>query len=241
LLSVPRIAIVGDHAPAIRAHHGIPKALESATQHAGPVTWEWVHTTTLTGDATERLAGFHGVWCVPGSPYANTNGALAAIRLARTTRRAFLGTCGGFQHAMLEYARSVWDVKNAAHAELDPSAADPVIAPLSCGLVEVKGEVEFVPGSRLAAIYGKDAVWEGYHCNYGLSPTYVAKLASGPLRVSARDRAGDVRAVELDGHRFFFGTLYQPERSGLENRRHPLIEAFVAAVRASDAIPAGAS
>jgi CTP synthase (UTP-ammonia lyase) len=47
--------------------------------------------------------------------------------------------------------------------------------------------------------------------------------------VSARDAAGDVRAAELDGHPFFFGTLYQPERSGLDGRRHPLIAAFVAA------------
>jgi CTP synthase (UTP-ammonia lyase) len=56
-------------------------------------------------------------------------------------------------------------------------------------------------------------------------------LESGPLRVAARDLAGEVRAVELDGHPFFIATLFQPERSGLEGRRHPLIEAFVGAVR----------
>jgi CTP synthase (UTP-ammonia lyase) len=65
-----------------------------------------------------------------------------------------------------------------------------------------------------------------------LGAAYAAKLASGPLRVAARDRGGEVRAVELQGHPFFFATLYQPERSGLENRRHPLIEAFVAAAGA---------
>ena len=179
-----------------------------------------------------RLEGFDGIWCVPGSPYANTNGVLAAIRVARERAVPFLGTCGGFQHALLEYAGAVWGVPAPAHAELDPSAADPVIAPLTCGLVEQSGTIRFEPGSRLLAIYGSDEAVEGYHCNYGLNPACAGRFATGPLRVAARDLAGDVRAVELDGHPFFVATLYQPERSGLDGRRHPLIAAFVDAVRA---------
>jgi len=60
---------------------------------------------------------------------------------------------------------------------------------------------------------------------------YADRLSDGPLRVNARDDAGDVRAVELDGHPFFFATLYQPERSAFEGSTHPLIAAFVAAAR----------
>ena len=45
------------------------------------------------------------MWTVPASPYENTAGALDAIRFARETRRPFLGTCGGFQHALIEFAR----------------------------------------------------------------------------------------------------------------------------------------
>ena len=54
----------------------------------------------------------------------------------------------------------------------------------------------------------------------------------GPLRATARDADGDVRAVELDAHPFFVATLYQPERSGLAGRPHPLIRAFADAARA---------
>ena len=226
-----RIAVVGDHDPAITAHRAIPLALALSSESAGGVSFEWVHTSELAENAPERLAGFRGIWCVPGSPYASTRGALGAIRFARETERAFLGTCGGFQHAMLEYAESVWGVASPAHAELDPNADDPVVARLACGLVEVTGEVVFERGSRLAAIYGVEAASEGYHCSYGLSPRYAARLSTGPLKVAARDRAGEVRAVELDGHPFFFATLYQPERSGLTGRAHPLVSAFVAAVR----------
>ncbi len=95
--------------------------------------------------------------------------------------------------------------------------------------MEVSGEVLIVPGSRLARVYGADRAEETYHCRYGLSPRYARLLEEGPLRIVARDRAGEVRAVELDGHPFFVATLFQPERSALAGKTHPLIEAFVEA------------
>ncbi len=227
-----RVALVGDHDPSVVAHQGIPLALGLAAEAAGqPLDWAWLHTSTLTGDVSARLEGFDGVWCVPASPYANTAGALAAIRFARERGVPFLGTCGGFQHALLDYAEAAWGVRAPAHAELDPDAADPVIAPLTCRLVEQTGDIRVEPGSRLHAIYGRAETVEGYHCSYGLNPAHVARLGAGRLRVAARDLAGDVRAVELDGHPFFVATLYQPERSGLAGQRHPLIAAFADAAR----------
>ena len=101
--------------------------------------------------------------------------------------------------------------------------------PLACGLVEVTGRISLVAGSRLAAIYGASHAVEGYHCRYGLGPAYAKRLAAGPLRASAYDAAGEVRAVELDSHPFFMGTLFQPERSALASQTHPLITAFVEA------------
>lgn len=234
-MSTPRIALIGDHNPEITAHQGIPFALAIAAEAVGACDWEWLHTVTLLDDPSERLAGFQGIWCVPGSPYASTRGALAAIRWARQTGHPFLGTCGGFQHALLEYAEAVWGMAGAAHAEMDPDAIDPVITPLTCDLVEQAGQVWFEPGSRLAAIYGIDTVTEGYHCRYGLNPTYADRLAAGPLMASGHDAAGNVRAIELVGHPFFIATLFQPERSGLANSRHPLITAFVTAVCGAEA------
>jgi CTP synthase (UTP-ammonia lyase) len=225
-----RIALVGDRSDGHAAHRAIPLALGLAAGDA-PVSWTWLHTTTLTGDVAATIAAFDGVWCVPASPYANTAGALAAIRAAREGGVPFLGTCGGFQHALLDYAQAAWGIASPAHAELDPDAPEPVIAPLTCGLVEADGTIRFVAGSRLAAIYGVGEIVETYHCRYGLSPAVAPRLEAGPLRVAARDLEGDVRAVDLDGHPFFVATLFQPERSGLAGTRHPLIAAFVDAVR----------
>lgn len=228
-----RIALVGDHDDAVTAHRAIPGALELASLSLGtPVTWAWVGTDTLSGGVSEQVTSADGVWVIPNSPYRSESGALAAIRYARESGRPFFGTCAGFQHAVLEYARHVSGIPNAVHAELDPDGGAPVIALLSCGLVEQSGEVLIRPGSRLERAYGTGRVTETYHCNYGLNSRYQHLLEGGVLRIAAHDEAGEVRAVELDGHRFFVATLFQPERAALAGRAHPLVNAFVAAALA---------
>jgi CTP synthase (UTP-ammonia lyase) len=225
-----RIGLIGDHDPGVTAHRAIPLALELAgTQHGVPVAFEWIGTETLAGGVTTALAGCDGFWCVPASPYRSEAGALRGIRFARESRRPFLGTCGGFQHAVLEYARNVLGLGGAAHAETAPGAPEPVITPLSCALVEASGAVVLAPRSRLAGIYGAAQVEETYHCRYGLNPEFERRLVAGPLRVVARDSAGEVRAMELIDHPFFVLTLYQPERAALSGKAHPLVNAFVAA------------
>ncbi len=226
---VIRIALIGDYNEAVIAHRAIPLALTAAAQSIGvEVHADWLHTSTI-GDAKQLLATCDGIWCVPGSPYVNANGALAAIRYARQSGRPFLGTCGGFQHALLEYAHDVWDMDAPAHAETDPNASDPVIAPLTCSLLNIADALHFVPGSRLVQIYGTTSATEEYQCSYGLSPRYEARLKEGPLRVAARDSEGSVRGVELVGHPFFIATLFQPERAALQGRIPPIASAFVMA------------
>jgi len=158
---------------------------------------------------------------------------LAAIRFARTSRRPFLGTCGGFQHALIEYAEAVWGIA-AAHAEASPNSEEPVVAPLMCALVDVQGALHFEPDSRLAKIYGNSVATEEYHCSFGLNPLYLTRFESGPLKIAARDDEAGVRAIELDGHPFFIGTLFQPERRALHGHLPPLVNAFVTAILAAD-------
>jgi CTP synthase (UTP-ammonia lyase) len=224
-----RIALVGDYDPDVIAHQAIPPALALAAADAGlSVEPCWIHTERLTSLAP--LAGADGIWCVPASPYANTAGALAAIRWARETGVPFLGTCAGFQHVLLEAAESLWGLDAPAHAELDPGAVDPVIAPLSCSLVEVMGQLRFTPGSRLATAYGRTEATEGYHCRFGLNPRYEAYLTAGPLRATAWDPDGAVRGIELEGHPFFVATLFQPERAALSGTTPPLALSLLHAV-----------
>jgi CTP synthase (UTP-ammonia lyase) len=225
------IGLIGDHNAAVVAHQAIPRALELAGERAAAaVRYEWIPTEGIEDEA--RVSGFDGLWCVPASPYRSMEGALRAIRFAREQRRPFLGTCGGFQHAIIEFARNVLGWADAEHAETAPSATRPVITPLACALVEKTDIVRFYEGSLLALAYGGLEASEGYHCSYGLNPEFLSAIVSGPLRVSARDRAGDVRAVELQGHPFFVATLFQPERAALTGVVPPVVVAFVRAIAA---------
>lgn len=231
---MPHIALIGDYDPSVTAHQAIPRALElAATLLEARVDWDWIRTDSLDEDPFTTLAPYSGFWVVPASPYASFEGALAAIQFAREGGRPLLGTCGGFQHAVIEHARHALGVAGATHAELEPGSAEAVIVPLACSLVEESAPVWPVPGSLLAAFCGTGPLTEQYHCRYGLAPDHVARLAPGSLRVSAHDAAGEVRAVELADHPFFHATLFQPERSALADRTHPLIAAFVGAVTAT--------
>ena len=101
-----RVGLIGDRDDSVVAHRAIPQALALAADVTSiPVEWEWVGTDTI-GDGN-TLHAFDALWCVPASPYRDMDGALTAIRYAREAGVPFLGTCGGFQHAVVEYARQI--------------------------------------------------------------------------------------------------------------------------------------
>lgn len=225
---VLRVGLIGDYDAGITAHQAIPEALRLAAQECDvTLEFEWVATDEITG--AQRISQFAGLWCVPGSPYRSVDGALRAIRFARESGRPFLGTCGGFQHAVIEYARNVLGWADAEHAETAPDAARPVIALLECTLVEATEVIRLVAGSRIRKSYGRDEITEGYRCRYGLNPALLQELTAGSLSIAARSPSGEVRALELAGHPFFVATLFQPERAALEGVLPPLARAWLAA------------
>jgi CTP synthase (UTP-ammonia lyase) len=222
------IGLIGDYSESVPAHQAIPIALRLAAKACHiAVEFEWVPTERITSGA--HFSRFDGLWCVPASPYRSMDGALLAIRHAREGGIPFLGTCGGFQHAIVEYARNILGWADAAHDETAPDSSRAVISPLECALVEATGSVRLFPGSRIALAYGFAEITEGYRCRYGLNPEFRTELLAGPLRAVAADEMGEVRAVELDDHPFFVATLFQPERAALKGEAAPLVGAFVRA------------
>lgn len=226
-----RIGLIGDFNPQVKAHVAIPQALELAAQEIKQeVEVSWLATTLLEHSPEILRSGYDALWCVPASPYASLEGALTAIRFAREQGIPFLGTCGGSQHALIEYARNVLGLTEADHAESNPSASLPLIAPLLCALVEASDTILLKPGSRTATIYGVEAIVEQYHCSFGLNSQYLSLFEQSGLRITGVDNNGEARAFELDEHPFFIGTLFQPERSAFAGVVHPLIKAFLQAV-----------
>ncbi|WP_406482254.1 glutamine amidotransferase-related protein [Streptomyces platensis] len=223
-----RIALVGDRSHAVRSHARIPSLLEALRVRDGlDLDAYWIPTE----DADQGMDGFDAVWVLPGSPYRSERGALAAIRAAREGGIPFLGTCGGFQHALLEFARNVCDVTRAGHAENAPETADEdaVIVPLACSLVGHEGIVNVTPNSRAAQLLGADRTQARYHCNYGPNPGYVDVLRAHGMAFTGTDESGELRIAELPAHPFFLATLFQPELDGDGTRAHPLIAGLASA------------
>ena len=89
-----RIGIMGDFNPEFPAHTTIDPSLQHAGRTLGvQVESHWLPTPSLLGAAGERLlAGFHGLWAAPASPYQSMEGMLGGIEFARRRDWPFVGT-----------------------------------------------------------------------------------------------------------------------------------------------------
>ncbi|MDA8062494.1 MAG: CTP synthase, partial [Actinomycetota bacterium] len=209
-----KIGVVGDYRPTNETHLATTAALEHAGDAAGlTVEVSWVPTAEIASDPETTLRGLQGVLIAPGSPYESMDGALAAIRVARTRGVPLLGTCGGFQHVVVELARHVLGIADADHGEYDPYASTLFITPLSCSLAGQAMDVQLHPDTLAARTYGSTTATERYYCNFGLNPEHLPALQAGGLVVSGVDHQGEVRVMELPGHPFFLATLFVPQTS----------------------------
>lgn len=224
-----RIGVIGDYSSEVKTHIAIPQALQLvANDLEVTVDIEWIPTPQLESNVTEQLKSFDGLWAAPATPYVSMDGALAGIRYAREHEIPFLGTCGGYQHMLIEFARHVIGLTDAEHAESSPDASTLIVTPLSCSMNEQTHQFVLVPASRIARIYNATEIQEQYGiCNYGLNPAFRPLFAQHGLHISATDLNGEARIAELEDHPFYIGTLFQPERSAFQSIVHPLIRELV--------------
>ena len=231
-MTTPCIGIIGEFNPNNPLHPATNEAITHSFARQGvKATIEWLPT-----NKTFNLRQFDGFWCSPGGPYQSLEGALEMIRWARVERKAFIGTCAGFQHAVLEFARNVLGIKDAMHAEYDPDAPNAFIRPLICSLVGKKLAIRLKPGSRAANFYGATEIVESYYCNFGLNPEGREPLEAAGLVISGWDDTEvspsadpgtpEARVIELPDHPFFLATLFVPQTASTPERPHPLIAAF---------------
>ncbi|HET8930689.1 MAG TPA: hypothetical protein VFN21_08535 [Acidimicrobiales bacterium] len=224
------IGVIGDFRPEAETHRATTAALHHAADVLGAeCDVRWIGTDEIDRNSTgaDPLDGCDGLVVAPGSPYASMDGALAAISRARVDGIPLLGTCGGFQHVVLEFARNELGIVDAAHAEYDPYASELFITPLSCSLAGQSFEVTIASPSVAADAYGSTKVTERYYCNFGLNPAHLPLLVEGGLRVSGTDQDGEPRILELPDHPFFVATLFVPQTSSRPGAPHPLVRAFV--------------
>ena len=127
--------------------------------------------------------------------------------------------------------RNVLGFRDADHQESNPDASRFAVIALSCSLDGQQEEVEVVPGTRAADLYGRTRVLESFVCNYGINPEYGQMLEEHGLAIAGQSDDSEVRIVELPSHPFFMATLFVPQMISTTENPHPLIDAFVSAAR----------
>jgi CTP synthase (UTP-ammonia lyase) len=226
-----KLAIIGDFRPDNLTHTGTDLALQQAAQKAGiPLDPEWIPTDKINERFDGIVTDYDGFLIAPGSPYADMKAVLRIIRYARENSKPTLGTCGGFQHMVIEFARNVLRIADAEHAEHDPYASRLVINPLSCNLKGDPLEITITEEDTLVfRVCGTHRLTGRYYCNFGLNTDYQQQIDDTGFRVVGIDATKEARILELEGHPFYVATLFIPQMNSTADRPHPLITAFLRA------------
>lgn len=223
-----KIALIGEYNPDFEAQASTGASIEHSCRHLGvQLDYVWLSTADIT---LEKLAQFDGLWIAPGSPYKNMLNTLCAIQYARENDVPLLGTCGGFQHIVLEIALNLLGYTQIAQEGFDPYANDLFISALSCHLVGREMQLSFVEGSQVASYYGTTSATEKYYCTFGVNPAYIDELKKAPINIVGSDAEGEVRVIELPQNRFFVATLFVPQMQSSVNKPHPLITKYIETV-----------
>jgi CTP synthase (UTP-ammonia lyase) len=234
-----QIGIVGDFERTRFSHWATEAALfHAATQLGRSIALHWCGTQQISSLGAEHcLADLDGLWGAPGGPFASNDGLLAAIRCARESGLPYLGTCAGFQYALIEFTRNVLGLQAADSADNGPSP-HVVITPVSCPLPQrradgplLSGEDDVYPvaGTLLARLCGELPVRGEYNCNFETNAAYVPRWQEAGLCIAARDARAELRAFTLPAQRFFMATLFQPQLSSRPQAPHAIVLGFLRA------------
>jgi CTP synthase len=235
------IALVGKYVELQDAYKSI---LESFI-HAGAANDTKVKVHTIQSEniteqnVSEKLAGMKGILVAPGFGSRGTDGKLFACKYARENKIPFLGICLGMQMAVLEFARNVAGIPQAASVEVVPKTEFPVIdlmedqkrltskgGTMRLGAYECKIE----RGSLAYKVYGKQVIQERHRHRYELNDCYAETLEKAGMKATGRNpETGLVEIVEINNHPFYIGVQFHPELKSTPENPAPLFRSFIAA------------
>ena len=238
------IAIVGKYTELPDAYLSVTEALRHAGwAHSVDVRVRWVNAERLD-DAepavlSAELAGVHGILVPGGYGYRGIEGKIRAAHMARTERIPYLGLCLGLQIAVIDLAREALGSSDANSTEFDMFTKNPVIdfTPDQRGVDENGGTqrlglypAKLTPGSRAAAVYGAEVVYERNRHRFEVANRFKPQLEAAGMRftgVSPDSRL--VEIIELADHPWFVASQFHPEFTSRPLRPNPLFDGFVGA------------
>jgi CTP synthase len=235
------IALVGKYVELQDAYKSI---LESFI-HAGAANHCKVRVTSIHSEyldetnVQEKLGDMDAILVAPGFGERGLEGKIVAVRYARENKIPFFGICLGMQMAVLEYARNVMGLTEAASTEVRPNTPVPII-----NLMEdqktttIKGgtmrlgayDCALQEGSLAFRIYGKTLISERHRHRYEVNSEYADQLNAAGMVTSGRNPdTGLVEIVEIPEHPFFIAAQFHPELKSTPENPQPIFVAFVKA------------
>ena len=128
------IAFVGGYCEEFATH----RAMMPALLHAG-ADGVWIPTSEA-----EQALSADGIWLATGRRYASFEKVLALIRFARERWIPFLGTCGGFQHVTIEFARNDLGIVDGDSTEHTGGEGNCVVIPVVCPPLDRPGVAQTI-------------------------------------------------------------------------------------------------
>lgn len=236
------IGLVGKYVELPDAYKSIAEAFIHAGAHLEcKVNVQWISSETITPKSVNRvLRNLDGVLVAPGFGERGIEGKIEAIRYVRENNIPFFGICLGMQCAVVEFARNVLGLEDAASSELSKDTPHPVI-----DLMEDQKNIEDYGGtmrlgqydckikksSKVAAAYDSTVIKERHRHRYEFNNKYLKDMEEKGLKaVGINPESNLVEIVELSGHPYFVGTQFHPELKSTVMSPHPLFVSFIAAV-----------
>lgn len=235
------IALVGKYVELQDAYKSI---LESFV-HAGAANECKVNVHTIQSEfvdasnVEEKIGGMDAVLVAPGFGERGLEGKIVAIKYAREHNVPFFGICLGMQMCVVEFARDVLGLKEAASAEVNPSTPYPVIdlmedqksTTIKGGTMRLGAyECQLDRDSLAYKIYGTDIISERHRHRYEFNGDFLERMEEGGLKATGRNpETGLVEIVEIPTHPFFIGVQFHPEYKSTPENPQPIFVAFVKA------------
>ncbi len=237
------IALVGKYVALHDAYISVAEALG----HAGivedtKVNIKWVDSEAVEAEGTDLAEVYKdvdGILVPGGFGCRGVEGKIATIQYAREHKVPFLGICLGMQSSVMEFARSVLDMKGATSTEFDESCQFPVIDLMDDQVdVDEKGGTmrlgvypcKTVPGTKVHEAYGEDLIYERHRHRWEFNNAYRQQLTDAGLIISGTSPDNRlVECVEVADHPWFVGVQFHPELKSRPNNAHPLFKGFVKA------------
>ncbi|MDQ3940366.1 MAG: CTP synthase [Actinomycetota bacterium] len=235
-----KIGIIGKYVTLPDAYLSVVESLKHASfAHGANLDITWVAADDLeTADLDQTLGGLDGILVPGGFGVRGIEGKIHAVRFARERGIPFLGICLGLQCAVIEFARNVAGLDAANSSEFDATTPNPVVDILTGQDLDRLGGTmrlgaypcKLLAGSKAAAAYGAELIYERHRHRYEVNPRLRRKLEDAGLVCSGESPDGTlVEIIELADHPWFVAGQFHPEFKSRPDRPHPLFKDFVGA------------